>query len=64
VQASPRRGSHPHIRKSNKELPESPTVSGEAGELHHVGTESVFAGAGFTEVSHPTLRRVVMRIDF
>jgi GNAT superfamily N-acetyltransferase len=30
----------------------------------HVGTTSVFADAGFTEVSHPTLRRVVMRIDF
>jgi GNAT superfamily N-acetyltransferase len=30
----------------------------------HVGTESVFADAGLTEVSRPTLRRVVMRIDF
>jgi GNAT superfamily N-acetyltransferase len=30
----------------------------------HVGTRSVFEAAGFTEVSHPTLRRVVMRIDF
>jgi GNAT superfamily N-acetyltransferase len=29
----------------------------------HVGTEEVFADAGFTEVSRPTLRRVVMRID-
>ena len=33
------------------------------GEIH-VGTRSVFAAAGFTEVSHPTPRRVVMRIDF
>ena len=33
------------------------------GELH-VGSRSIFADAGFTEVSHPTLRRVVMRIDF
>jgi GNAT superfamily N-acetyltransferase len=33
------------------------------GEVH-VGSRSVFADAGFTEVSHPTLRRVVMRIDF
>jgi GNAT superfamily N-acetyltransferase len=33
------------------------------GELH-VGSSSVFAAAGFAEVSHPTLRRVVMRIDF
>jgi GNAT superfamily N-acetyltransferase len=30
----------------------------------HVGTERVFADAGFAEVSRPTLRRVVMRIDF
>ena len=30
----------------------------------HVGTDSTFAGAGFTVVSRPTLRRVVMRIDF
>ena len=31
---------------------------------HHVGSRSIFADAGFSEVSHPTLRRVVMRIDF
>jgi hypothetical protein len=29
----------------------------------HVGSRNAFAAAGFTEVSHPTLRRVVMRID-
>ena len=33
------------------------------GELH-VGTRSVFLAAGLVEVSRPTLRRVVMRIDF
>ncbi len=33
------------------------------GELH-VGSRSIFAAAGFTEVSRPTARRVVMRIDF
>jgi GNAT superfamily N-acetyltransferase len=33
------------------------------GEVH-VGSRSVFADAGFQEISHPTLRRVVMRIDF
>jgi GNAT superfamily N-acetyltransferase len=33
------------------------------GELH-VGSRSIFEAAGFTEVSHPTPRRVVMRIDF
>jgi GNAT superfamily N-acetyltransferase len=32
------------------------------GELH-VGSHWVFADAGFTEVSRPSLRRVVMRID-
>jgi GNAT superfamily N-acetyltransferase len=32
------------------------------GELF-VGTRQVFADAGFAEVSHPSLRRVVMRID-
>ena len=29
----------------------------------HVGSRDMFAAAGFTQVSHPTLRRVVMRID-
>jgi GNAT superfamily N-acetyltransferase len=29
-----------------------------------VGSASVFADAGFVEVSHPTPRRLVMRIDF
>lgn len=29
----------------------------------HPGTEGIFADAGFTEVSRPTLRHVVMRID-
>ena len=29
-----------------------------------VGSRSIFAAAGFVEVSRPTLRRVVMRIDF
>jgi GNAT superfamily N-acetyltransferase len=33
------------------------------GELH-VGSRSIFEDAGFIEVSKPTLRRVVMRIDF
>jgi len=30
----------------------------------HVGNPSVFAAAGLTEVNRPTLRRLVMRIDF
>jgi GNAT superfamily N-acetyltransferase len=29
----------------------------------HVGTQGLFADAGFAEVSHPTPRRVVMRVD-
>lgn len=33
------------------------------GELH-VGARQVFEEAGFKEVSRPTLRRVVMRVDF
>jgi GNAT superfamily N-acetyltransferase len=33
------------------------------GELH-VGARQVFEDAGFVEVSRPTLRRVVMRVDF
>jgi GNAT superfamily N-acetyltransferase len=33
------------------------------GELH-VGARQIFEKAGFEEVSHPTIRRVVMRIDF
>ncbi|WP_077488402.1 GNAT family N-acetyltransferase [Sinomonas mesophila] len=33
------------------------------GELY-VGNRNVFADAGFAEVSHPSPRRVVMRIDF
>jgi GNAT superfamily N-acetyltransferase len=30
----------------------------------HVGSRSIFAAAGFAEVSRPSKRRVVMRIDF
>ena len=33
------------------------------GELH-VGSRTIFAAAGFAEVSRPSKRRVVMRIDF
>jgi GNAT superfamily N-acetyltransferase len=33
------------------------------GELN-VGTRSMFEAAGLTEVSHPTKRRVVVRVDF
>jgi hypothetical protein len=30
----------------------------------HVGARGIFDAVGFTEVNSPTLRRVVMRIDF
>jgi len=44
-----------------------PMITGGAdvpwGELF-VGSRSVFTAAGFTEVSRPSSRRVVMRIDF
>jgi hypothetical protein len=30
----------------------------------HVGSRSIFADAAFAEVARPTLRRVVMRIEF
>jgi GNAT superfamily N-acetyltransferase len=30
----------------------------------HPGTRGMFAEAGFTEVSRPTKRRAVMRVDF
>jgi GNAT superfamily N-acetyltransferase len=33
------------------------------GEVH-IGARQVFEDAGFKEISHPTKRRVVMRIDF
>jgi GNAT superfamily N-acetyltransferase len=38
--------------------------TGVISEELHVGTRSMFAAAGFAEVSRPTVRRVVMRIDF
>ncbi len=40
------------------------TTQNVISEELHVGTEGVFADAGFIEVSRPTPRRVVMRLDF
>lgn len=40
------------------------TTTDVIAEELHVGTRAAFAAAGFTEVSHPSKRRVVMRIDF
>ena len=46
---------YPIITKPGQEFP--------WGELY-VGSRAIFAAAGFTEVSRPTPRRAVMRIDF
>jgi len=46
---------YPMIPEHGKDVP--------WGELH-VGHASIFTAAGFLEVSRPTLRRAVMRIDF
>jgi GNAT superfamily N-acetyltransferase len=46
---------YPLITQAGKEIP-----WGDA----HVGTRQVFQDAGFQEVSNPSVRRVVMRIDF
>ena len=40
------------------------TTTAAISEELHVGAEGVFANAGFAEVSRPTKRRAVMRIDF
>jgi GNAT superfamily N-acetyltransferase len=40
------------------------TTKNVIAEELHVGTPSVFADAGLVEISRPTARRVVMRLDF
>ena len=40
------------------------TTAGTVAEELHVGTYATFAAAGLREVSRPTPRRAVMRIDF
>jgi GNAT superfamily N-acetyltransferase len=50
---------YPMRVKPGRQLPDG----GMLQELH-VGSRNIFDAAGFTEVSHPTGRRVVMRIDF
>jgi GNAT superfamily N-acetyltransferase len=44
-------------------MTDEPAQGSLLGELH-VGSRTIFADAGFTEVSHPSFRRYVMRIDF
>jgi GNAT superfamily N-acetyltransferase len=46
---------HPMITEHGKEI---------TWDEVRVGSRSMFDDGGFAEVSHPTLRRVVMRIDF
>jgi GNAT superfamily N-acetyltransferase len=40
------------------------TTKNVIAEELHVGTQATYADAGLSEVSQPTLRRVVMRLDF
>jgi len=58
-----------HARDRGARAIEGYPLTAEPGQANlpvelHVGTRSVFADAGFAEVSRPTIRRVVMRIDF
>jgi GNAT superfamily N-acetyltransferase len=52
-------------RRGARALESYPTTTKEAllSELH-VGTQRMFADAGFAEVCRPSVRRAVMRIDF
>ena len=54
---------HPRISLRGYPMITQPEEKMDCGELH-VGSFSIFAAAGFTGVSRPTPRRVVMRIDF
>jgi GNAT superfamily N-acetyltransferase len=55
-----------HARRSGaRSLEGYPIVTKDViTEELHVGTEGAFAAAGFTVVSRPTKRRIVMRVDF
>lgn len=57
-----------HARDRGARALEAYPMRTEAGQISwgeiHVGTESIFAAAGLTEVSRPGKRRVVMRIEF
>ena len=50
---------YPMLVKPGRQIPDGGMLQG-----LHVGSRSIFQAAGFTEVSHPTGLRVVMRIDF
>jgi GNAT superfamily N-acetyltransferase len=57
-----------HARTRGARALEAYPMRTEAGEISwdeiHVGAQSIFAAAGMREVSHPGIRRVVMRVDF
>lgn len=57
-----------HAREGGARALEAYPMLKSAGEISwdeiHVGAESIFAAAGFREVSRPGKRRAVMRIDF
>jgi GNAT superfamily N-acetyltransferase len=57
-----------HARARGARALEAYPMRTEAGEITwdeiHVGTQSIFAAAGMSEVSRPGVRRAVMRIDF
>ena len=57
-----------HARAQGARALEAYPMRTSAGEVTwdeiHVGSESIFAAAGLTEVSRPGVRRLVMRIDF
>jgi len=56
-----------HARSGGARALEAYPMRSESGEITwdeiHVGTESIFAAAGFSEVTRPGKRRVVMRIE-
>ena len=57
-----------HARRNGARALEAYPMRAETGHITwdeiHVGTETIFAAAGLTEVTRPGKRRVVMRIDF
>jgi GNAT superfamily N-acetyltransferase len=57
-----------HARNREARALEAYPMRSEIGEVTwdeiHVGAQSIFAAAGMDEVSHPGIRRVVMRIEF
>jgi GNAT superfamily N-acetyltransferase len=55
-----------HARRNGARAVEAyPMIDKNAlAEELHVGTEAMFAEAGMTIVSHPSKRRIVMRLDF